>query len=101
MWEPQWEVLEEHEVTAPRLYGRGPTMAEWADSVAAEADGELALVGASMGGYCGLALAARAPERLRRLLPVRAPPDAHSPERRTGRADTLELIATVASGGTW
>jgi len=101
MWEPQWEVLEEHEVTAPRLYGRGPTMAEWADSVAAEADGELALVGASMGGYCGLALAARAPERVRGLLLVGARPDADSAERRAGRADTIELIRTEGPEGLW
>src|SRR5437763_12130213 len=101
MWEPQWEVLEEHEVTAPRLYGRGPTMAEWADSVVAEADGELALVGASMGGYCGLALAARAPERVRGLLLVGARPDADSAERRAGRADTIELIRTEGPEGLW
>ena len=50
MWEPQWEVLEEHEVTAPRLYGRGPTMAEWADSVAAEAQRHLLREGARGAG---------------------------------------------------
>ena len=59
MWEQQASALDDHDVITPRLYGRGPTMAAWADSVAAEVDGELVLVGASMGGYCALALATR------------------------------------------
>ena len=41
MWEPQRGVLGGHDVEAPRLYGRGPTMTAWADSVAEETDGEL------------------------------------------------------------
>jgi pimeloyl-ACP methyl ester carboxylesterase len=51
MWEPQRAVLAGHEVIAPRLYGRGKTMDEWADSIAGETDGDFAVVGASMGGY--------------------------------------------------
>ena len=101
MWEPQREVLREHEVIVPRLYGRGPTMAAWADSVAAETNGELAVVGASMGGYCALALARRAPERVRGLLLLGARPDADSDERRAGRADTIELIRGEGPEGLW
>jgi pimeloyl-ACP methyl ester carboxylesterase len=101
MWGPQRDVLAEHAVTAPRLYGRGRTMADWADSVAEETDGELTVVGASMGGYCALALAARAPERVRGLLLVGARPDADSDERRAGRADTIELIRTEGADGLW
>jgi pimeloyl-ACP methyl ester carboxylesterase len=101
MWEPQRRALTAHEVTAPRLYGRGRTMGEWADSVAAEAEGEVAVVGASMGGYCALALAARAPNRVRGLLLVGARPDADSPERRAGRADTIELIRRDGPEGLW
>jgi len=101
MWEPQRAALPEHEVSAPRLYGRGQTMDAWAESVATEADGELAVVGASMGGYCGLALARRAPERVRGLLLVGARPDADSAERRAARADTIELIRNEGADGLW
>jgi len=101
MWEPQRVAFAEHEVTTPRLYGRGRTMEAWAVSVAGEVDGELAVVGASMGGYCGLALAARAPERVRGLLLVGARPDADSAERRAGRADTIKLIRAEGPDGLW
>jgi pimeloyl-ACP methyl ester carboxylesterase len=101
MWEPQRPALAEHDVTAPRLYGRGRTMDAWADSIAAETEGELVVVGASMGGYCALTLARRAPERVRGLLLVGARPDADSEERRAGRADTIELIRNEGPGGLW
>jgi pimeloyl-ACP methyl ester carboxylesterase len=101
MWEPQRAALAEHEVIAPRLYGRGQTMDDWAGSVAGEAEGDLAVVGASMGGYCALALARRAPERVRGLLLVGARPDADSAERRAGREDTIELIRNEGLEGLW
>jgi pimeloyl-ACP methyl ester carboxylesterase len=74
MWEPQLPSLGEHDVVAPRLYGRGRTMDAWADSLAGETEGELVVVGASMGGYAALALARRAPERVRALLLVGSRP---------------------------
>jgi 3-oxoadipate enol-lactonase len=101
MWEPQLGVLGDHEVTAPRLYGRGPTMDAWADSVAAELDGEAVLVGASMGGYCALSLARRAPDRVRAVLLCGSRPDADSDERRAGRADTIRLIRSEGADGLW
>jgi len=101
MWEPQLEALQQHEVVAPRLYGRGQTMTAWAESIAAETDGEFAVVGASMGGYCALALAAVAPERVRALMLVGSRPDADSPERRAGRADTIELVRREGPEGLW
>jgi len=101
MWEPQREALAKHEVIAPRLYGRGQTMDAWADSIAGETEGELVVVGASMGGYCALALARRAPDRVRALLLVGARPDADSEERRAGRADTIELIRSEGAEGLW
>jgi len=101
MWEPQRAALAGHEVVAPRLYGRGRTMDEWADSIAGEIEGDLAVVGASMGGYCALALARRAPERMRGLLLVGARPDADSAERRAGREDTIELIRSEGLEGLW
>ncbi len=101
MWEPQLPSLGEHDVVAPRLYGRGRTMDAWADSIAGETEGELVVVGASMGGYAALALARRAPERVRALLLVGSRPDADSDERRAGRADTIELIRNEGPDGLW
>ena len=101
MWGPQRDVLSGHDVVAPRLYGRGRTMDAWAESIADEVDGEVAVVGASMGGYCALALAQRVRERVRGLLLVGSRPDADSPERRAGRADTIELIRREGADGLW
>src|SRR6478672_431777 len=101
MWEPQRAALAGHEVIAPRLYGRGTRLDEWADSIAGETDGDFAVVGASMGGYCALALARRAPERVRGLLLVGARPDADTEERRAGRAETIALIHNEGLDGLW
>lgn len=76
-------------------------MEEWAESVAGEVDGDLVVVGCSMGGYCALALARLAPERVRALMLVGARPDPDSPERRAGRADTIELIRREGPDGLW
>jgi pimeloyl-ACP methyl ester carboxylesterase len=76
-------------------------MDAWADSIAGETEGELVVVGASMGGYAALALARRAPERVRALLLVGSRPDADSDERRAGRADTIELIRSEGPDGLW
>jgi 3-oxoadipate enol-lactonase len=99
MWERQSRLLPE--ARAPRLYGRGPTMDAWAQSVAAEVDGELTLVGASMGGYCALALARRVPDRVKRLLLVGSRLDADSDEGRARRDETIELIRREGPDGLW
>jgi pimeloyl-ACP methyl ester carboxylesterase len=101
MWEPQRAALAGHEVVAPRLYGRGRTMDEWADSIAGETKGDFVVVGASMGGYCALALARRVPERVRGLLLVGSRPDADNEERRAGRGDTIALIRNEGLDGLW
>jgi 3-oxoadipate enol-lactonase len=101
MWEPQLPLLAEHQVTTPRLYGRGPTMDAWADSISDEFDGDAVLVGASMGGYCALALARRAPERVHALLLCGSRPDPDSEDRRAGRADTIRLIRSEGADGLW
>jgi pimeloyl-ACP methyl ester carboxylesterase len=101
MWEPQRAALAEHDVTAPRLYGRGNTMDAWADSIAGETDGTFVVVGASMGGYAALALARRAPERVGALMLVGARPDGDSAERRAGRADTIDVIRNEGPNGLW
>jgi pimeloyl-ACP methyl ester carboxylesterase len=101
MWEPQVEAFASFGVVAPRLYGRGPTMDAWAESLLGELDGEAVLVGASMGGYCALALARQAPERVLGLVLAGSRADADSPERRAGRAETIELIRRDGARGLW
>jgi pimeloyl-ACP methyl ester carboxylesterase len=97
MWDGHLDRLSDHGPVAPRLYGRGSTMDDWAASLLRElGEGPHVLVGASMGGYCALALADRAPERVRALVLVGSRADADSPERRASRADT---IATIRDGG--
>jgi pimeloyl-ACP methyl ester carboxylesterase len=104
MWEPTREALGAvgAQPVAPRLYGRGRTMDEWAASILAEVDRDgLVLVGASMGGYCALRMAAQAPERVRGIVLAGSRADADSDERRAGRAATLETIARDGAAGLW
>jgi pimeloyl-ACP methyl ester carboxylesterase len=98
MWEPQLPGLREDgfDPVAPRLYGRGPSIDGWAAQLLAELEGPLVAVGASMGGYCALALARRAPERVVGLVLVGARADADTPERRAFRDD---VIAHLRSDG--
>lgn len=98
MWEQQ---LDAFGGRAPRLYGRGRTMEAWAESVLGEVEGELLLVGASMGGYCALAMARRAPERVLGLVLAGSRADADSAERRAGRAETLDVIRRDGALGLW
>jgi pimeloyl-ACP methyl ester carboxylesterase len=101
MWEPQLESLRDYEVSTPRLYGRGTSLDDWAASLLDEHDEELVLVGASLGGYAALAMTNRAPERVRALALVGARAEADSPERRAGRAETIELIENGGPEALW
>jgi pimeloyl-ACP methyl ester carboxylesterase len=102
MWEPQRGALDEYEVVAPNLYGLGgSSMNAWAQRLLGNFDGDLALVGASMGGYAALAMARQEPARVRALLLAGSRPDADSPERRAGRADTIRLIEEEGAAGLW
>ena len=101
MWEPQREALPDHELHAPGLYGLGRTMDEWAEALLDAHPGPLVVVGASMGGYCALSIARRAPERVRGLVLAGARADADSPERRAARADTIALIERDGAEGLW
>jgi pimeloyl-ACP methyl ester carboxylesterase len=102
MWEPQLPALATHDVTAPNLYDLGGSSIDgWAQRILDEVGGDLVAVGASMGGYVALAMARLAPERIRGLLLAGARPDADSPERRAGRAATIELIEGEGPLGLW
>lgn len=101
MWDPQREALSGFDVVAPRLYGRGNSVDAWADALLGQLDGELVVVGASMGGYAALAMARKAPERVLGILLAGSRPDADSPDRRAGRADTIEAIRSKGAEGLW
>ena len=101
MWEPQLEPLRDYQVVTPRLYGRGASLDDWAASLLAETEGDLALVGASLGGYVALAMTNRAPERVRALALIGARADADSPERRAARAETISLIEAGGAEALW
>jgi pimeloyl-ACP methyl ester carboxylesterase len=88
-------------VAAPRLYGLGSTMDEWAAAVLERYPGPLTLVGASMGGYCAVAAARLAPERIAGLVLAGSRPDADSPERRAKRAETIALAQERGAEGIW
>lgn len=95
MWEGQRDVLAGLDVAAPNLYRLGSSLEEWAAALLERVEGELVAVGASMGGYCALALARRAPERVLGMALVGSRADADSFERRRFRQDT---IADLRSG---
>lgn len=98
MWEPQVAALREagHEPLTPRLYGRGLSIDGWASQLLSELDGPFVAVGLSMGGYCALALARRASERVPGLVLASSRADADSEERRRFRN---EQIATLRADG--
>jgi pimeloyl-ACP methyl ester carboxylesterase len=80
---------------APHLYGRGPSIDDWAAQLLRDIEGPIVAVGASMGGYCALALARRAPERIVGMALVGSRSDADSYERRRFRQ---EQIADLRAG---
>jgi pimeloyl-ACP methyl ester carboxylesterase len=92
MWEPQASALGEHEVVTPNLYDLGgSSIDEWAERILDEVEGNLVAVGASMGGYVALAMARRAPERIRGLLLAGARATADPPDRRAVRDEMIRV----------
>jgi pimeloyl-ACP methyl ester carboxylesterase len=94
--ERMWEG---YEGVAPRLYGRGGDIDGWAQELAAEHGGPLAVVGASMGGYCAQRLLAHADVRALVLVGARADPDA--PERLRAREETIALLREQGVEALW
>ena len=94
MWVPQVTALRKNRVEplAPHLYGRGPSIDGWAAQLLREFPGPLVAVGASMGGYCALALARRAPERIVGLVLVGSRAGADTLDRRRQRDDQIAAL---------
>jgi pimeloyl-ACP methyl ester carboxylesterase len=83
------------EPIAPHLYGRGASIDDWAAQLLREIDGSVVTVGASMGGYCALAMARRAPERIPGMVLVGSRADADTFERRRFRQ---QMITDLRAG---
>ena len=84
---------------APRLYGRGGSIDEWAQQLAAEHAGPVGVVGASMGGYCAQRLLAHADVRALVLVGSRADPD--TSERLQARDETIRLLREEGVEALW
>jgi len=93
MWDQQRKVLAGHEVVAPNLYDLGGNSIDtWAGRILAKTPGDLAAVGASLGGYVGLAMAREAPDRVRALLLAGSRASADPPERRAAREEMIRVV---------
>jgi pimeloyl-ACP methyl ester carboxylesterase len=93
MWEPQRDALAGHDMFAPNLYDLGGNSVEhWASAVLETVDGDIAAVGASVGGYVALAMARSDPARVRGLLLAGARAGADSPERRAARDEGIRTL---------
>jgi pimeloyl-ACP methyl ester carboxylesterase len=99
MWERGSQVTDCY--LAPRLYGLGHTMDEWATAVLESFSGPGILVGASMGGYCAAAAARLAPDRIAGLVLAGSRPDADTPRRRAKRDETIALARERGAQGIW
>ena len=93
MWDLQLDALGGYDVETPNLYDLGGNTIEgWAVGVLQRVTGELAVVGASVGGLVGLAMARREPERVRGLVLAGSRAGADPPERRAGRDDAIRIL---------
>jgi pimeloyl-ACP methyl ester carboxylesterase len=93
MWAPQLEALEGEDVYAPSLYDLGGGSVDgWAEHVLERAEGDLVVVGASLGGYVALAMARTSPDRVRAMLLAGSRATADPPERRELRERMLEVV---------
>lgn len=94
MWEPQVGPLRiaGFEPIAPSLYNRGSEIDGWAAQLLGEIQGPFVAVGASMGGYCALTLARRAPERVVGIVLVGSRADADTADRRRFRDETIAQL---------
>jgi len=101
MWEPQLEALSGYQVRTPSLVGRGDSIDGWAEQLLAEIQGNLVVVGASMGGYCALAIAKRAPERLRGLVLVGSYASADPPEGKVWRDQSIARVREQGPLAQW
>jgi pimeloyl-ACP methyl ester carboxylesterase len=100
MWEPQRAALAGHEVVAPNLYDLGGSSIDaWAGQILGQTAGDLVAIGASLGGYVGLAMARRASERVGALLLAGSRASADPPERRAAREEMIRVVTEEGIDG--
>jgi pimeloyl-ACP methyl ester carboxylesterase len=93
MWDAQREALTAYDVVTPNLYDLGGNSVEgWAEAVLDQVDGDLAAVGASLGGYVAMAMARSAREQVRGLLLAGSRAGADPPERRAARDEQIRTL---------
>jgi len=94
MWTSQVTALRNagFDPVAPNLYGRGHSIDDWAAQLLREVSGPIVAVGASMGGYCALAMARRAPERVLGMALIGSRAGADSWDRRRIREDQISEL---------
>jgi pimeloyl-ACP methyl ester carboxylesterase len=93
MWAPQLEALGDQEVETPNLYDLGgASIDDWAAKLLDGHEGDLAVVGASIGGYVGLAMARAAPERIRGVMLVGSRAADDPPERKAARNEAIQTL---------
>jgi pimeloyl-ACP methyl ester carboxylesterase len=94
MWVSQVATLRAagFEPVVPHLYGRGSSIDGWAVQLLRELEDPFVAVGASMGGYCALALARRSSERVVGMVLVGSRAAADSFDRRRFRDDQIAAL---------
>ena len=93
MWDSQIEALDDEDVYVPYLYGLGGNSVDgWAEHILERTEGELLVVGASLGGYVALAMARTSPDRVKSLLLAGARAAADPPERRAAREEMIRVV---------
>ncbi len=96
MWYPQLPIVRDlgFKEFSPNLYGRGSSIDGWAAQLLGEIHESFVVVGASMGGYCALALARRAPERVVGMVLAGARVAADDMLRRRFREEQISRLRT-------
>jgi pimeloyl-ACP methyl ester carboxylesterase len=93
MWEPQLQSVEREDLYVPNLYELGGNSVDgWAEHVLERAEGDLFVVGASLGGYVALAMARISLDRVGGLLLAGSRATADPPDRRALRDEMIEVV---------
>jgi pimeloyl-ACP methyl ester carboxylesterase len=100
MWEAQTDALADEDVYVPYLYGLGGNSVDgWAEHVLERTEGDLLVVGASLGGYVALAMARTSPDRVQALVLAGSRATADPPDLRARREEMLRVVRDEGIAG--